>query len=239
MRKVNRIERLARREEKNIIKRIFFLSIISVILIFVIFTVGISALGKFADLVDAVFKNKAPAVKTDYSGLLAPILDSLPDATNSARLKISGFSSDGDKVEVYLQNEKVGETSITGGKFSYEDLTLSDGENELALKVVGAGGAASDLSSTVKIILDKKEPALEVSSPSDGQTFLENNRIKIEGETEKDAQVYANGFLANVSADGKFDVTIPLTEGENQIEVKALDEAGNAKIAKLKVNFKK
>lgn len=238
MRKINRIERLARKEEKNIIKRIFFLSVISVVLIIVIFTVGISALGKFADLTDAVFKNKTPDAKTESATLLPPILDTLADATSNPQLKISGFSSDGDKVEVYLDGENVGETPIEGGKFSYENITLKDGENELAVKAVGAGGE-SELSSGVKITLDKKEPTLEVTSPTDGQTFLENNRIKVAGTTEKDAQVFANGFLANVGADGKFDVTIPLTEGENQIEVKAQDEAGNVKTIKVKANFKK
>ncbi len=78
-----------------------------------------------------------------------------------------------------------------------------------------------------------------IDTPIEGQNFSGNNRVKVNGQTEKNAQVFASGFLANVDSDGKFDVTIPLAEGENNVEVKAIDDAGNVKIVKLKVNFQR
>ena len=50
-------------------------------------------------------------------------------------------------------------------------------------------------------------------------------------------RILANGFLANVGSDGKYEVTIALSEGENTIEVKAIDSAGNTSVAKIKVDF--
>lgn len=239
MRKINRIERIARREEKNTIKRILVLSIVSVVLVILLLSVGVSLLGKLTDLLGLVFKSKTSGLKSENSVLLPPILDSIPQATNSAQLKIGGFSNDGKKVEVYKDGEKIGDTTIDGGRFSYEDITLSTGSNDIALKAVGDSGSTSDFSQTVSIIFDKKEPNLLVDTPTDGQNFSGNNRIKVAGQAEKNTQVFANGFLANVDSEGKFDVTIPLMDGENNVEVKALDEAGNVKTVKLKVNFQK
>lgn len=238
-RKINRIERIARREEKNTIKRIFILSIVSVVLVFLLLTLGVSLLGKLTDLLGLVFKGKPSAPNSENITLQPPILDNIPQATNSAQLKITGFSSDGKKVEVYKNGEKVGDTTIDGGRFSYEDVILSTGSNDISLKAVGDTGPSSDFSRSVTIIFAKKEPTLKVDTPTDGQNFSGNNRIRVAGQAEKNAQVFANGFLANVDSDGKFDVTIPLMDGENNVEVKALDEAGNVKTVKLKVNFQK
>jgi hypothetical protein len=238
MRKINRIERIARREEKNTIKRILVLSVVSFVLVVLLLTIGVSLLGKLTDLMGLVFKGKV-SVKSENATLSPPILDNIPQATNSAQLKITGFSSDGKRVEIFKNGEKVGDTTVDGGRFSYEDITLSSGSNALTLKAVSDLGSTSDFSQVVSIVFDKKEPILVVETPMDDQHFSGNNRIKVSGQSEKNAQVFANGFLANVNTDGKFDVTIPLVDGENSVEVKALDEAGNVKSVKLKVNFQK
>lgn len=239
MRKINRIERIARREEKNTIKRILILSVISLALVVLLLTVGVSVLGKLTDLMGLVFKGKTSVSTTENVTLQPPILDGIPQATNSAQLKITGFSSDGKKVEVYKNGDKVGDAAVDGGRFSYEDITLSTGSNDITLKAVGDTGSTSDFSRAETIVFAKKEPTLNVDTPTDGQNFSGNNRIKVSGQVDKNTQVFANGFLANVGSDGKFDVTIPLMDGENNIEVRAQDEAGNIKTVKLKVNFQK
>ncbi len=232
-----RLERLAKREEKAIVKRIIFLSIFSVVLIIVLYTLGIPALGKFADLLDAVFK-PSDTTSAESQSLLPPVLDTLPHATNQSEIGVSGFSSSGSKIELYLNSEKVSDVAVSDGKF-HSDLELREGENRIFAKALNDTGKTSEPSAEVKIILDKKEPELEVTSPRNDQTFYQDNRIKVSGKTEKDNQVFANGFLANVDSNGSFEVTIPLVEGENKIEVKAQDAAGNSKIVSIKVNFRK
>lgn len=235
MRRINRVQRLARREEKDIVKRIFLLSAISVVLIFILLTIGVSALGNLAELLDKVFK--ADTQESQDNSLTVPILNNTSDVTNKELVTISGFSAGGDKVEIYLDGNLAGEAVVESGKFEHE-ITLKEGENSVNAKAV-AGENISDFSQTITLTLDKKEPSLEITAPSNDQSFFGDNRIKVEGKTEGDAQVFVNGFLANVSAAGEFDVMIPLSEGENEIEVKALDEAGNSKTEKIKVNFRK
>lgn len=238
MKRAYRVEKLARREEKQIIKRIFFLSVFSVFLIFVLLTVGVSSLGRFADLLSSVFQRDSKTVD-EISPVTAPILDSLPQATNEEKISISGIAPGGSKVEIFLDSEKSGEVEVKDGKFVFNDFVLKKGENFIKVLAVDTNGTTSEFSRGAIIVVDTDEPALEVTNPTDGQTFEKDNRIKVEGKTEKDAQVFASGFLANVDFEGSFDVTIPLTEGENQLIVKALDEAGNAKEVIIKVNFKK
>lgn len=231
-----KIERLARREEKTIIKRIFVLSFVSLALAVFIFTVGISLLGKFTDLLGLVFKGKQDVAQSVT--LQPPVLDDLPQATNSAKLVVSGFIPSGDAVEIYLDGEKDGDATVDGSKFEYEDLVLVDGENKISAKAVN-GDDTSDESETVIVVLDKTDPKLEIESPTDGQTITGNNRVPVVGKTDKDAQVYANGFLASVDFDGQFEVFVPVSEGESTIEIKAIDSAGNVKVEQRKVMFRK
>ncbi|MBI3282709.1 hypothetical protein HYZ70_01375 [Candidatus Curtissbacteria bacterium] len=232
-----RIQRLARREERQVIRRIVFLSVISVILAAFVFTIGVSLLGKFADLLDVVFKSRDEEV-SESAVPRPPILDDLPETTNSARLVVSGFATDGNSVEVYLGDEKLGEAEIVDSKFKYENVSLFEGENKISAKAV-LGDKTSDSSKVSVVILDKDEPRLEIESPTEGQNFIGNNRIKVMGKTDLDATVYANGFLASLDFEGKFEVLVPVAEGESEIEIKAIDLAGNTKVEKRKIVFRK
>jgi len=238
-RKINRLERLARREEQSIVKRIVVLSVISLVIIIIFLTAGIGLLGKFADLADLVFKNKTQGSASINVNVQAPILDDLQKFTNKSTITVSGFSNNASRVEINLNGKKAAETNVDSGRFKYEDLKLSDGDNEITAKAFDANNNQSDFSQAETVNFSNKEPKLEVSTPADGQTISGNNRISVQGQTQKDAQVFANGFLANVLQDGKFDVIIPLSEGDNNIEVKAVDQAGNEKTISLKVRFNK
>lgn len=233
-----RLERLNRREEKTTVKKTVYLAIVSILILIFIFTLGVPLLGKLADFLDVVFRNNVEQTSTE-SGVQAPILDPLPQATNSARLSISGFSATSGKVLIYDNDERIDETATGGGEFLFGDFTLREGENNIAVKAVSEQGKESDFSSVSKVLFLQKEPSLSVSEPSDGQNFSGNNRIKVAGKSDRDVQVYANGFLASTTAEGSFEVFIPLSTGENTIEVKAVDLSGNTKVVKIKVNFSK
>lgn len=239
MKRVNRLQKIAEHQEKAVISRIFWLTAVSVILIFVIFTIGVNFLGNFADFLGTFFKGSQSASENSDFVPPPPSVDSLPKATNN-NITISGSSIGAAKVEIYRDSNKVDEVEIVDGKFEFKDFRLNDGDNNLLLKALSDSGNASDFSQAILIVLDTKEPDLEVESPKDDQNFSGNNRIKVIGKTETDVQVLVNNFLANVNSDGKFEVTIPLeSEGENKIEVKAQDEAGNSKVKEIKVYFKK
>jgi len=241
VKRVNRVQRIARHEEKTVVKRIFWLTIFSVVLVTMLFTVGLKFLGGFADFLDSIFKqDESQKTSALNSSLSAPIIDSLPKATNEERITISGFSGNGSNVEIYRNSNKIDQTDTYDGRFEFKDFLLNRGKNEISLKAVSRNGESSDFSKTITVILDKEPPKLEISTPEDEQHFSGNNRVKIMGKTEPEAQVFAQGFLANVNSNGDFEITIPLeSEGENKIEIKASDEAGNSETKLLRLHFKK
>lgn len=239
IRKPSRLERLSQKEETKVIKRIVYLSIFSIILAIFLMTLGVPLLGKFADFLNIVFRKNNVSQVDSTSAPLAPNLDTLPQATNSATLTVTGFAQDETTVAVFDNMQKVGETKVENGKFQFENLTLTEGGNEISAKAISTSGQESDFSENIKVMFDKTPPRLDVESPADGQSFSQNNRIQVTGQTDRDAQVYANGFLASVDSEGKFEVSVPVSEGESTIEIKAIDEAGNVKVETRKVNFKK
>ncbi len=235
--KINRVQRLARREEGDVIKRIVILSILSVVIIVLIFTLGIPLLGNFADLLGKTLGSKGTAASSQSQISSPPVLDSLPTATNSATLAVSGFASGGDKVEIFLNSNKVGEADVTDGKFKYESVNLKSGDNEISAKAVSSAGKESDSSEVSKVTLNTTAPKLKVDNPTDGQSFSGVSKITVQGASDPNAEVLANGFLANVGSDGKFEVSIPLSGGDNTVEVKAIDNAGNTTVVKIKVHL--
>lgn len=237
-RRIQRVDLLTKRQEKLQVKRSFFLTFVSIIIAVLIFTFGIGVLGGFADFLNKIFNNDPKGGAADQL-IQSPFLDDLPAATNSAKLKVSGLALDAKKVVFYVNGEKIGETDVSADRFSYQEVSLKEGENEVKAKSQGANDAESDFSKSYNVVFDQKEPELTVESPTDGQTFSGNNRISVKGKSEKDAQVYANGFLANVNSDGNFEVFVPLNEGDSEIEVKAIDIAGNVKSQKINVRFNK
>lgn len=231
-----RIQELSRHEEKAVVRRVITLFAVTIILGVFMLTFGIGLLGKFADFLGVVFKNDSEVQNQTIP--LPPTLDDLPAATNSARLVVSGFATEGEKVALYVNDEMKASSDIRDSLFRYENLELKIGENKIAAKAIG-DEKESDYSQAKTVIYDKEEPRLEIKSPTDGQTFYGNNRIKVEGSTDRDSEVFAGGFLASIDLEGNFEVYVPVAEGESTIEVRAIDPAGNVKTQTRKVNFRK
>jgi hypothetical protein len=239
LKRTSRLEKLAKKEERATIKRIIYLSGLSLILAIFLFTLGVPLLGKFADFANTIFQKNETSTSSDKSVTQPPIVDLLPAATNSAHLAVSGFADEAKTVEAFVDSQKVGETQVKTGKFAFDDLVLKKGENKISVKAISQDGKESDFSKIQTVILDQEEPKLEVETPGEGQSFSGDNRIKVLGKTDQNAQVFANGFLALVDSEGKFEVFVPVVEGENTIEIKAQDAAGNTKVETRKVNFRK
>lgn len=240
MRKSTRIDKLAKKEERSIVRRIVLLSLVSLVLAGLLFTFGITALGKFADVLEIIFKSRTEETVQDQS-FLSPLLDDdLPSATNEAEFVVRGFASNGKFVNIYLDEVSVVQTQIIENKFESDEITLKEGSNKIRAKAVGENSAESDFSGAKIIVFDNQEPRLEVETPIDDQYFSgANNRLRVSGKTDNDSQIFANGFLASVNFEGKFEVFVPVGEGETIIEIKAVDSAGNSKIEDRKIHYQK
>jgi len=170
-----------------------------------------------------------------------PVLFPIPEATNSANLKIEGFTEGNVEVNLF-KNDELFMNSKTDDKGAFKiDLKLSDGENKIQVKARDAAGNESQ--SVVKTVMyDKKASEVTIDAPKDGdEIFGKNNQtIAFSGKVTKvDSVVTVNGNFARVDVDGKFSVMVKLSEGDNNVVIKATDKAGNIveKTVKVKLTF--
>src|SRR3990167_2179685 len=113
-----RINRLAEKEEEATAKRIFVLSLVSGLLAIFMFTLGIPLLGKFADFLELILGSRDQSQSQNEKIVSIPNLEPIPAATNSATIDIKGFSSEGNAVEIYLNNNPAAKAEIEGGNFT-------------------------------------------------------------------------------------------------------------------------
>lgn len=169
----------------------------------------------------------APRIVTDY------------EATKSGNLTVRGYSEVGSTVSLYVNNTKNGEMiADMDGEFLFPDIKLMEGENYLYAKATDKAGNISQDSVNTVVVFDDKAPELSVNSPSDGDKFYyEEREILVSGETEVDVNVRVNGYVVIVDTEGNFVKKLTLSNGDNEIEIKAYDKAGNETQKKIKVSY--
>jgi flagellar hook assembly protein FlgD len=95
---------------------------------------------------------------------------------------------------------------------------------------VAAQATLRSSASTVQVDVDTEPPIIRLANlPEDTQVGGDTSELLIEGVTDPDATVWLNDWFQSleVSDEGSFSVVYPLREGVNQIELVAVDEAGN------------
>ena len=235
MRKSISRSRLSRRLE-NQSKRNLFLSILGIIIVFfLVIKFGIPLLVNFSLFVSGSKTSNSRAKRSTTDFITAPVINTQLSATNSAEITISGTSSPKYTIDLYVNGRNVDKTQTDNeGKYSFQT-TLDPGENEIKTKAKKDDNE-SDYSNIVSIIFNNKPPMLEVSSPSDGQLFTKDQEnIIISGTTDENVRVTVNGFWAIIDENNKFTYNLHLNEGENQIKIEAVDQAGNKTEKQLKV----
>ncbi|MBM7554140.1 bacillopeptidase F [Thalassobacillus pellis] len=170
----------------------------------------------------------------------APIIESPADGThtNEKTVTVEGEAAPTTTVTVHNNGEEAGSTTATeDGRFSL-DISLQAGENELTA-VSSTDNGSTNPSAPVTITLDQVKPELTITSPEDGDK-TNDEVITVEGQvTEENLdRVVVNGKRAEVGEDGTYSKRIMLSEGENEIKVKAFDLAGNKKTKRVTVDAK-
>lgn len=170
---------------------------------------------------------------------IIPQLSALPEATFSGSVNVEGFSDAEVEVTV-LVNDQNGDNANTdkNGAFSLR-AKLSEGENRIQVKAKNKDNKES--SSVIKIVtLDTKPLDLTLESPKDGSVFFGKNNqvVEFRGKVSKpQADVTVNGAFTKVGSDGKFSLMYRLSDGDNEITISAIDNAGNKAEKKLKLNY--
>lgn len=174
-----------------------------------------------------------------------PTLTNIPQATNSAKLKVKGFAEPGSTVKLFLNSAETGSQLISSeGQFVFEDTNLEIGENEIYATASDPAGNESQPSNVYSVVIDQKPPKLEVGEPADNAIIKEEKDkqtfVSVVGKVEEGATVTVNGYQAIVREEGNFEYRLLLIEGgENTIKIEAKDSAGNKTTVEKTVIYKK
>lgn len=154
--------------------------------------------------------------------------------TNEPAIEVEGKASPTTTISLLNNGEEVEEVTVgEDGTFKIP-VTLSEGENELQA-VNYLNGERANESETVTVILDTEAPQLTITSPTNGEK-INRETVTVEGEVVDSHLDYVevNGQKATVT-DGRYAKRILLEEGSNNIEVKAVDLAGNSESKSITV----
>ena len=233
------ISRLRRYEEKKLKKRFVLAIFGSIAVLAFIIVFGLKLLVGFSLFVEK-FKGSGPAAKPTPTLILPPTLNPLPEATNSAAISISGSGQPGLTLILYLNGSEYQKLPVEkDGNFTVENIPVNEGNNLVSAKLSDGKGNLSDLSNVISVNIELTAPSLTVSAPADGTTVNgDQNQVKVTGLVKDDSvSVTINGRLAVVSSDGSFSYDLLLNKGNNVVEVKATDAAGNVTTVTRHVSY--
>lgn len=223
-------------------KRNFFITVFLIILVMYLgllwgLPVLINGVTSVKNYVKPVKKTITESPKN--SSLAPPVLNIPYEATNTAEINIRGYGTPNSKVAIYLEDDKKDTTEVSAdGVFEVKNISLSFGTNNIYGSSVDENNLESLPSKTLKIIYDNETPKLNISEPEDDKKIQGGDKkIKISGNTEVGAHVYINESQAVVNSEGKFSEEFSLNDGDNNFNIKTIDEASNATEVSRKVTF--
>ncbi|MFA6512906.1 MAG: hypothetical protein WCT34_01790 [Patescibacteria group bacterium] len=233
------MRRLERVQEKKVKNTIAVYAIILFVVLYLIFTFGIKLLLNTSSFVSGLFPQPSvkPLSKTEDSFSSVDI-SSIPQATNSARIIVSGSTLNFDILSFYVNSQKVKEIELTSDIFSEEIGDLVKGDNNLYVLAKSKDNKTRKNTITYKVFYKSDKPKLEITEPADNST-TNNQEIKVKGNTDKETYIRINDLPVVVDADGSFETSVRLKDGENQVVATAQDVAGNIETKTLKVTYQK
>lgn len=231
--------RWEKRQEKESLKQAgkYLLLVLGILLILVKF--GLPGLIKLAGFLGTVRSTSQPIEITENQPVLAPRLLPLAEATNSSQIDINGLAQAGTTIKLFLRGISIQETvTDADGNFKFDKVHLKDGDNEIFTEASFNQAGSSQASNTLKINVDTAPPILEITKPDQGQRFFDKDSpIIISGQSEAGVNLTINGRFVLVKDDASFSTSYNLSGGDNQLELVAIDAAGNETKKTLTVNY--
>lgn len=237
----DRSSRLSRTSQEKTKKQIVFFGIAIIILVFGALNFGPELLSGIASITSGFNKTGTTTLTAkEQNTLEAPFINSIPDATDSAQINISGSSSYSDaQIELFVNGNLYDTAPLTQDqKFTFETVALTEGGNSIKARVK-KGDQVSPFTRTYDVNYSQGAPKLDVTNPSDGQQFSRGDQtITVQGTTDPENTVTVNGSRAIVDSAGNFSYYLSLSDGDNNLTISAINKAGQKTEKTLKVNFK-
>lgn len=231
-----RRSRLSRKIERETKKNLFF-SILGIIaVLFLMLKFGIPLLANLALFLSGSKQGSLP-IQTSTEFIMAPQLNPLPSATNSANFVLSGKSQSQSIIDFYLNDSLIDKTQADkDGNFSFKSQFLK-GDNKIYV-LARLDNKKSNPSEALTVLFKDSKPNLTIASPSDGQQFSKDqNEANVSGTTDAQVKITVNGFWAIVDQNNSFSYKLKLQNGDNVIKIEAQDAAGNKTEKELKVKY--
>jgi hypothetical protein len=137
-------------------------------------------------------------------------------------IDVSGTATDGSAVTVSANNVPM--TVAGDGSFSGR-VPLDEGDVQLLVVATDAAGNTSEETRTVTI--DQTPPVIEEVQPADGAQVASPASVSAHITDATALTVTINGVVATAAAAGVYSADVVLTEGENEITIRAVDAVAN------------
>ena len=210
---------------------------IGLLIFFAIF--GFKILIGFSLFVDRIRGSSPESAPNQSTLLLPPVLDPLPEATNSSALSIHGKATAKFSVIVYMNNEQYEKILVhDDGAFNLLDLPVKEGDISISSKLVDDQGNTSSLSNVISTTIDHKPPSLEVVNPQNGAKIQDGtHKVTIEGTTEENCRITINDRIGIVHKGGTFRYSMPVSDNDNLLKIISTDPAGNQSLIERRVTY--
>ena len=170
-----------------------------------------------------------------------PIISDIPEATYSAQVRITGFAQPGIEVILYMNGARLAQKLTSdSGTFEFVGVPIAEGENVVYAYSQASNELLSEKSKEYIIVLDTTKPNVTLQSPSDGKIFRGQSEriVNFEGVVnEYGSRVFIGERMAILTPEGKFSLPYQLVEGDQEIQIRVVDKAGNEEISAIKLRW--
>ncbi|MEN9389127.1 MAG: hypothetical protein RLY61_211 [Candidatus Parcubacteria bacterium] len=225
--------------EEELYSKLFTTLFAIVVLLGIIF-LGFRYFGpKIGSFFGLISVNRNDTGSKDAIAPLPPEFINPPKATNKQSVDLTGSAEPGSTVTLFVNGPKKADVLVDqSGEFNFSTVSISRGKNSIFATATDDFGNKSEKSETVIVMYDNSKPKITLTEPKEGQKVQNlQNRVLIKGTLNEKAEVTINGRVAITRPDNSFELLLGVKEGDLEIEIKAVDEAGNTNTKKVGIFF--
>ncbi len=173
---------------------------------------------------------RSRAFKVDSIPPKITILEPTLDYTNKPELIVSGIT----EPSVLVSSGSSRTTSNSKGQFNLI-VKLLPGHNTVKVQAIDSAGNIGEV--TLNITLDTTPPYLELDPTITKWMEVLEEIFEVKGQVEVGATLTINGVPVSYDTQGKFSYKVRLQEGNNSIQIVAVDKAGNQNYIYLPIKY--
>ena len=233
-----RRSRLSRVRRKRESRRAVVYIVMAIAIMLALVSWGVPAMARLAGM---LFTSDTGITGLEELAPTPPVFSDIPEATSSAMVTIGGFAQPGVEVVLVMDGSEEGRVLTNdAGVFEFQSVAISEGVNSVSAYSVTSRGTESESSRPHTIRVDRTKPELTLSSPADGEVKRGQAEriVTFQGMVGEDGtHVYVGERVAIVSNDNTFELAYQLAEGDQDVEVRAVDRAGNESKTSVKLRW--